>query len=227
MTEEGENTFRISVLAVGEEVEVMDGGQPVTGVDDLFHRPARCLVTAWAVGILRRDDIWVRRNCLIPLEVEMQEYRHFCFDMVRQIHQQQGFSFYTVMAECDFDLFAGGAAVDRTVVVVQLLVGHIHLVRRHLSVYLFGKDRQQFRASAPLTIALFTDIRKLKIKKTTVMRQAIFFLCLWSCSLLAGHAQEADEANYDESNSGRLICSHCCTVVISRPSLVFNRAGRV
>ena len=31
------------------------------------------------------------------------------------------------------------------------------------------------------------------------MRQAIFFLCLWSCSLLAGHAQEADEANYDES----------------------------
>ena len=31
------------------------------------------------------------------------------------------------------------------------------------------------------------------------MRQAIFLLCLWSCSLLAGHAQEADEANYDES----------------------------
>ena len=147
MTEEGENTFRISVLAVGEEVEVMDGGQPVTGVDDLFHRPARCLVAAWAVGILRRDDIRVRRNCLIPLEVEMQEYRHFCFDMVRQIHQQQGFPFYTVMAECDFDLFAGGTAVDGTVVVVQLLVGHIHFVRRHLSIYLFGKDGQQFRPS--------------------------------------------------------------------------------
>lgn len=31
------------------------------------------------------------------------------------------------------------------------------------------------------------------------MRQAIFLLCLWSCSLLTGHAQEADEANYDES----------------------------
>lgn len=70
MTEEGENTFRISVLAVGEEVEVMDGGQPVTGVDDLFHRPARCLVAAWAVGILRRDDIRVRRNCLIPWKLK-------------------------------------------------------------------------------------------------------------------------------------------------------------
>lgn len=53
--------------------------------------------------------------------------------------------------------------------------------------------------SAPLTIALLADIRKLKIKKPTVMRQAIFLLCLWSCSLLTGHAQEADEANYDES----------------------------
>ena len=31
------------------------------------------------------------------------------------------------------------------------------------------------------------------------MRQTIFLLCLWACSLLAGHAQEADEANYDES----------------------------
>ena len=31
------------------------------------------------------------------------------------------------------------------------------------------------------------------------MSQAIFLLCLWSCSLLTGHAQEADEANYDES----------------------------
>ena len=31
------------------------------------------------------------------------------------------------------------------------------------------------------------------------MRRAIYFLCLWACSLLAGHAQEADEANYDES----------------------------
>lgn len=99
------------------------------------------------VGILRRDDVRVRRNCLVPLEVEMQEYRHFCFDMVRQIHQQQGFPFYTVMAECDFDLFAGGTAVDGTVVVVQLLVGHIHFVRWHLSIYLFGKDGQQFRPS--------------------------------------------------------------------------------
>ena len=31
------------------------------------------------------------------------------------------------------------------------------------------------------------------------MRQTIFLLYLWACSLLAGHAQEADEANYDES----------------------------
>ncbi len=31
------------------------------------------------------------------------------------------------------------------------------------------------------------------------MRQTIFLLYLWACSLLAGHAQEADEANYEES----------------------------
>lgn len=42
-------------------------------------------------------------------------------------------------------------------------------------------------------------MKKLKIKKITVMRQAIYFLCLWACSLLAGHVQEADEANYDEN----------------------------
>ena len=41
------------------------------------------------------------------------------------------------------------------------------------------------------------------------MRQAIFLLCLWSCSLLTGHAQEADEANYDESKIPLIPCPLC------------------
>ena len=36
ITEEGEDAFGISVFAVGEEVEVVDGGKTVTGIDDLF-----------------------------------------------------------------------------------------------------------------------------------------------------------------------------------------------
>ena len=67
--------------------------------------------------------------------------------MVREIHQQQGFPFDAVAGERDLDLLAGGTAVEGAVVVVQLLVGHVHFVRRELPIYLSGKDGQQFRAS--------------------------------------------------------------------------------
>ena len=74
------------VFIVGEEVEIMDGGKAVTGIDNLLQRPAGGLVAPGFFGILRRDDLRICRDCLVPLEVEVQEDRGLGLDMIRQVH---------------------------------------------------------------------------------------------------------------------------------------------